>query len=247
MKIVAIIPCRFDSTRFPGKPLAPIAGTPLIEHVYNRVRQTAGITDVAVATDDQRIYDAVTAFGGNCLMTSGECRTGTDRAAEAARMMGLEAEDIVVNIQGDQPLIAPETIEETIAPLLSPVDFGMSTPIVAIEDPQEIASPKNVKVVFDGGGFALYFSRAPIPMIRDPETIARKYKHLGIYAFSRRFLDLFARLPSGKLEEIEKLEQLRALEFGYKIRVVETRHDSPSVDLPEDVGHIEALLAAAAG
>ncbi len=244
MKIAAIIPSRYESTRFPGKPLAPIAGTPLIQHVYNRVRQAPCITDVAVATDDQRIYDAVMGFGGDCVMTRDKCRTGTDRVAEAARLMGLEPGDIVVNVQGDQPLIAAETIEQTVAPLLSPVDFGVSTPLLAIDDETTINSTKNVKAVFDSGGFALYFSRAPIPYARDPETPARIYKHLGVYAFAIGFLGLFASLPSGKLEEIEKLEQLRVLEYGYKIKVVITEHDSPSVDLPEDIEYIESLMAA---
>jgi 3-deoxy-manno-octulosonate cytidylyltransferase (CMP-KDO synthetase) len=245
MRIVAIIPSRYESTRFPGKPLAPIAGIPLIQHVYNRVRQTPGLTDIAVATDDQRIYEAVMGFGGNCLMTPAECRTGTDRAAEAARLMELEPGDIVVNVQGDQPLIAPETIEKTVAPLLSPVDFGVCTPLFAVDDEAVINSGKNVKVVFDSGGFALYFSRSPIPFVRDPGTPVRIYKHLGVYAFSKRFLGLFANLPTGVLENIEKLEQLRVLEYGYKIKAVISDHDSPSVDLPEDIRHIESLIAAA--
>jgi 3-deoxy-manno-octulosonate cytidylyltransferase (CMP-KDO synthetase) len=242
MRVVAIIPSRYESTRFPGKPLAPIAGVPLIQRVYDRVRLASCVTDIAVATDDQRIYDTVAGFGGNCVFTSGECRTGTDRADEAARLLGLAPDDIVVNVQGDQPLIAPETIEETVAPLLAPVDFGLVTPIAAISDEREISSIKNVKAVFDQGGFALYFSRSPIPLARDAGTPCRTYKHLGVYAFSRGFLGLFAGLPSGKLEETEKLEQLRALEYGYKIRVVITRHDSPSVDIPEDIRHIETLL-----
>lgn len=243
MKIVAIIPSRYDSTRFPGKPLAPIAGVPLIQHVYNRVRMAPCITDIAVATDDQRIYDTVAGFGGNCVLTGNECRTGSDRAAEAARLLELDPDDIVVNVQGDQPLVAPETIEETVSPLLSPVDFGLVTPLVVARDDREIASTQVVKAVFDKGGFALYFSRSPIPLARDPETPCQIYKHLGIYAFTKRFLGLFTGLPSGALEETEKLEQLRVLEYGYKIRVVITDHDSPAVDVPEDIRHIETLMA----
>ena len=245
MRIAAIIPSRYESTRFPGKPLALIAGIPLIQHVYNRVRQASCLTDIAVATDDQRIYEAVMGFGGECVMTPAECRTGTDRAAEAARLMELEPGDIVVNVQGDQPLIAPETIEKTVAPLLSPVDFGVSTPLFALDDEAAIKSGKNVKAVYDSGGFALYFSRSPIPFVRDPGTPVQIYKHLGVYAFSRRFLGLFASLPTGVLEDIEKLEQLRVLEYGYKIKVVISDQDSPSVDLPEDIRHVESLLAAA--
>jgi len=245
MKILAIIPARYESSRFPGKPLAPIAGVPLIQHVYDRVRLASCVTDIAVATDDERIYDTVTGFGGNCVLTEAPCRTGSDRAAVAARLLDFAPDDIVVNVQGDQPLIAPETIAETVAPLLSPVDFGLVTPIFPTRDAEEIASVKNVKVVCDKGGFALYFSRSPIPFARDPETPAQIYKHLGVYAFTKRFLGLFTGLPTGTLEDIEKLEQLRALEFGYKIKAVITRHDSPSVDVPEDIPRIEALLAAA--
>jgi len=246
MRVVAIIPSRYESTRFPGKPLALIAGVPMIRRVYDRVRLASCITDIAVATDDQRIYDTVAAFDGNCVLSPADCRSGSDRAAEAAKLLELDPDDIVVNVQGDQPLIAPETIDETVAPLLSPADFGMSTALFAVQDRQEILDPKNVKAVFDTGGFALYFSRSPIPLARDAGTPQTTYKHLGIYAFSRRFLGLFAGLPSGVLENIEKLEQLRALEYGYKIKMIITRHDSPSVDVPEDIPRIEKLITSAA-
>ncbi|MFO8048596.1 MAG: 3-deoxy-manno-octulosonate cytidylyltransferase [Desulfosudaceae bacterium] len=243
MKVTAIIPSRFGSSRFAGKPLAPIAGIPMIERVYERIRRTPCVTDIAVATDDRRIYEAVTSFGGNCLMTGDQCRSGTDRAAEAAAQLALSPDDIVVNIQGDQPLIAPETVEATISPLLyRPDDFAMTTAAFAIVNDRERVDPKDVKMVIDRAGFALYFSRAPIPFDRDGGGSFEMYKHLGIYAYTRRFLDIFASLDESPLEQIEKLEQLRALEYGYRIKVVVTRHDSPEVDLPEDIKRIEAQL-----
>lgn len=242
MKVAAIIPSRFGSTRFSGKPLAPIAGRPMIQRVYERVQQAACVTHIAVATDHQAIYDAVSAFGGNALMTSQQCRTGTDRAAEAAEKIGLEDEDIVINIQGDQPLIAPETIDETASLLLSDRSVEMTTAAFAITDSREITNPKDVKVVFDGNGTALYFSRSPIPLARDADTRFDTYKHLGIYAYTKRFLAVFTRLPYGRLEDIEKLEQLRALENGFALKVVVTTHDSPEVDVPEDIPRIEEKL-----
>ncbi|MFP4445440.1 MAG: 3-deoxy-manno-octulosonate cytidylyltransferase [Desulfosudaceae bacterium] len=243
MKVTAIIPSRFGSSRFAGKPLVPIAGIPMIQRVYERIRQAPDVTDIAVATDDRRIYEAVTAFGGKCLMTGGQCRSGTDRVAEAAAQLDLADDDIVVNIQGDQPLIAPETVEATIIPLLDrPPAFAMTTAACAIVKPREKTDPKDVKMVLDRDGFALYFSRAAIPFARDGETDFEMYKHLGIYAYTRKFLDIFTELPNGRLEEIEKLEQLRALEFGHRIRTVITPFDSPEVDIPDDIGRIEAQL-----
>ncbi|MDY6906336.1 MAG: 3-deoxy-manno-octulosonate cytidylyltransferase [Thermodesulfobacteriota bacterium] len=242
-KVAAIIPSRFGSTRFPGKPLAPIAGTPMIQRVYQRVQQARCVTHIAVATDSQAIFDAVTAFGGNALMTSDQCRSGSDRAAEAAGHLDLDSDDVIINIQGDQPLIAPETIDETTAPLLDDIDVEMTTAAFAIVNLQEITNPKDVKVVFDEKGMALYFSRSPIPQARDAGTLFTTYKHLGIYAYTKRFLDLFTHLPYGRLEDIEKLEQLRALEHGHGIKVVVTPHDSPEVDLPEDIARIEKTMA----
>ncbi|MDY6824195.1 MAG: 3-deoxy-manno-octulosonate cytidylyltransferase [Thermodesulfobacteriota bacterium] len=242
MKVAAIIPCRFGSTRFSGKPLTPIAGTPMIQRVYERVQQAESITHTAVATDNETIFDAVAAFGGNALMTSEQCHSGTDRVAEAANQLNLATDDIVINIQGDQPLIAPETIDATAAPLLSGIDAEMTTAAFAIVDSGEITNPKDVKVVFDNKAMALYFSRSPVPLGRDAETRFDTYKHLGIYAYTKRFLDIFTRLPYGRLEDIEKLEQLRALEYGYNIKVVVTPHDSPEVDLPADIPRIEEKL-----
>ena len=241
MKIVAIIPARYGSTRFTGKPLANIAGKPMIQWVYDKARQAASIKYVYVATDDQRIYDTVENFGGKAVMTLPENRSGTDRVAEAAEKIGLEMDDIVVNIQGDQPLFDPRCLNQVVEPFLTNPDLEMSTLAFKIVNKDEITNPKDCKVTFDSKGYALYFSRSPIPCARDSNTIFDTYKHLGIYAYTRRFLENFRRLPEGKLEMIEKLEQLRALENGHRIKVVVTEYDSPEVDLPEDIARIERM------
>lgn len=244
MKIAVIIPSRFGSTRFKGKPLALIAGKTMIQRVYDLAGQASVVTDVCVASDDERILDAVARFGGSALMTSTLNQTGTDRVAEAAEKMGLEPDDIIVNIQGDQPMVDPRCIDEVVHPFFSDADLGMSTLAYAITREDEIRNPKDVKVVFDTNGFALYFSRSTIPYDRDGDMPFDTYKHLGIYAYTHQFLKKFKSLPEGKLERIEKLEQLRVLEHGYKIKVVTTEFDSPEVDLLEDIARIEALIAA---
>jgi len=243
MKIVAVIPSRYGSTRFPGKPLAEICGIPLIQRVYENCMKSGAVDAVFVATDDQRIADAVSEFGGRFMMTSEENRSGSDRAAETGRKLGLSDEDIIVNVQGDQPLVHPDCIRDVIQPLLEDRTLDMSTLVFKIVDEREITDPKDVKVVFDDCGMALYFSRAMIPFPRDPGTKCDFYKHLGVYAYSMKFLETFCRLPEGVLENIEKLEQLRALEYGYRIKTVITEHDSPEVDLPEDIERIEKILS----
>ena len=240
MKTVVIIPSRYGSTRFEGKPLAVISGKPMIQWVYERAESAENVDMVAVATDDARIVSAVNGFGGGTILTSVENRSGTDRVAEAAEKLNLADDDIVVNIQGDQPCIHPDCIHEVTAPLKTNPENRMSTLAFRIVRPEEITNPKDVKVTFDTLGNALYFSRAPIPFARDADTVFDTYKHLGIYAYTRRFLDIFRNLPDGRLENIEKLEQLRAMEYGYRIQVVVTRHDSPEVDIPEDIQRIEA-------
>jgi len=240
MKIVVIIPARYDSTRFPGKPLRLLEnGKPMIQQVYERVNLSNIATDVVVATDDQRIFDAVIGFGGNAVMTSQENRSGTDRVAEAAEKMGLDLDDIVINIQGDQPKVHSQHLQDVVRPFKTEPDIEMSTLAFKIVKKGEITNPKDCKVTFDNSGYALYFSRSPIPCARNADTIFDTYKHLGIYAYRRRFLEIFRNLPEGKLEKIEKLEQLRAIEYGYKIRVVITEYDSPEVDHPEDILRIE--------
>jgi 3-deoxy-manno-octulosonate cytidylyltransferase (CMP-KDO synthetase) len=239
---IAIIPARYGSSRLEGKPLALIAGKSMIQRVVEQAQKSRAVTQAIVATDDERIMTAVKAFGGRAVMTSDACRSGTDRVAETADMLGLGPDDIVVNIQGDQPVFNPLTIDELIRPFSLDPDLVMSTLAFKIEDEREITDPKDVKVTFDRNGFALYFSRAQIPFPRDRETRADFFKHLGFYAYKKSFLDKLVTLPTGTWEEVEKLEQLRALEFGFRIKVVITPYDSPEIDLPEDIKRIEAKL-----
>lgn len=242
MKIAAIIPCRYGSSRFDGKPLAMIAGRSMLQRVYEQAKQAKNITEVVVATDDHRIFEAVTTFGGKAVMTSESNRSGTDRVAEAAEKINLCPDDIVINIQGDQPLLDPRCLDQVVGPFLSNDELEMSTLAFAIISENEITNPKDVKVTFDNQGFALYFSRSPIPLARDADIRFDTYKHLGIYAYTRRFLDVFKNMPEGNLESIEKLEQLRVLEYGHRIKVVVTAYDSPEVDIPEDIARIEEML-----
>ena len=242
--IHVIIPSRYQSGRFPGKPLALIAGKPMIQHVVERAQASPLPKQVAVATDDERIAAAVRAFGGTCVMTRPDHHSGTDRLAEAAGLLGIPDEDIVVNIQGDQPLFAPEILAETAGPLLEDPDLPMATLIYRITVPEEITNPNHVKTVFDHRGRALYFSRSPVPHYRDGNQLdAPAYRHLGFYAYRKKFLDIFVKLPMGQWEALEKLEQLRALEHGYAIQVSLTQHDSIEVDTPEDIRRVERLLA----
>lgn len=243
MRVVVIIPSRYGSSRFDGKPLANISGKPMIQWVFQRAMKAQSVESVHVATDDDRIRDAVCVFGGNVVMTSSMCRSGTDRVAEAAERLALEKKDVVVNIQGDQPLVDPRCFDTVVQPFRDDPNVKMSTLAYAIVNERELTDPKDVKVTFDNKGDALYFSRATIPHDRDGVEGYDTYKHLGVYAYTRDFLDRFRSLPPGKLEEIEKLEQLRALEHGYRIRVMVTPYDSPEVDLPEDVHRIEERIS----
>ena len=239
---VVIIPARYGSSRFDGKPLHPIGGKPMIQRVFERCRRSRSVTAVAVATDDRRIFDAVAGFGGKAVMTGDACRSGSDRVAEAADGMGLAVDDIIVNVQGDQPLIDPHCIDDVLRPFEDDPEVAMTTLAFRIVEAREISDPKDCKVVFDQRGDALYFSRSAIPFARDAGTEFATYKHLGVYAYTRRFLEIYRNLPEGRLERIEKLEQLRVLEHGHRIRVVITEYDSPEVDLPEDIPRIEARL-----
>jgi 3-deoxy-manno-octulosonate cytidylyltransferase (CMP-KDO synthetase) len=242
MKVVCIIPSRYQSSRFEGKPLADLAGKPMIQHVYERVMRSASITYAAVATDDDRIFAAVKSFGGRAIMTGSAHRSGTDRIAEAVSGLGLDATDIVVNIQGDQPVFEPTQIDEVVKPLLDDPAIPMSTLIYRIVRTEEITHPNAVKVVFDKNHFALYFSRSTIPFVRDKGLETDYYKHHGIYAYRKGFLDQFTRLPEGVLERREALEQLRALEHGYRIKVVETPYDSVEVDTPAELERVRKLI-----
>ncbi|MBF0204094.1 MAG: 3-deoxy-manno-octulosonate cytidylyltransferase [Desulfamplus sp.] len=250
--ITAIIPSRYGSSRFEGKPLASVAGKPMIQRVYEQALKSEKIETVIVATDDDRIFRAVEKFGGKAILTESTLRSGTDRVAQATTLLGLAPDDIVVNIQGDQPLFNPACIDEMLAPFVTEPMVMMSTLAFKIINLCEITDPKDVKVVLDKDGYALYFSRSRIPFLRDGgtldgeisegETRVNYYKHLGFYAYRKSFLDRIATLPEGTLENIEKLEQLRVLEYGYRIKVVITSHDSLEVDIPEDIVKIENSL-----
>ncbi len=242
VQVVCIIPSRYESTRFPGKPLADLCGKPMIRHVYERVLKAKSVTFAAVATDDERIFDVVQAFGGRAVMTSPHNRSGTDRIAEAVEALQLEDDAIVVNIQGDQPLFEPSQVDEVVEPLRDDPSIPMSTLIYRIVRPEEITHPNAVKVVFDNRLFALYFSRATVPFVRDRDKRADYYKHHGIYAYRRAFLRTFSALPEGVLERLEALEQLRALENGHRIRVVVTLHDSVEVDTPAELELVRRLI-----
>ena len=221
----------------------PLGGKPMIERVWERVRQAASVSGVLVATDDERIRDAVQAFGGQAVMTRSDHRTGTERIAEVAA--ARKDVEIFVNVQGDEPLIDPAAIDQAVEAIQSDSEVSVSTLAVPIGSPADIMDPNIVKVVLDFDGNALYFSRAPIPWVRDRggPVHAQHLKHLGLYAFRRDALLEFATFPQGDLERVEQLEQLRWLENGYRIRVAETEHDSVSVDVPEDVKRVEDLLS----
>ncbi len=242
MKITAIIPARYASTRFEGKALADIMGKPMVQHVYERAARASLVSEVIVATDDERIVSAVRAFGGRAEMTGKEHETGTDRLAEVAARSDA---DIVVNVQGDEPLIEPSMIDEAIRPLVDDPVVLMATLKSRIKSLHDFLSPNVVKVVTDWQGYALYFSRSPLPNFRDKwndlkdEAFASGkllcHKHVGLYVYRRDFLLQYAQMEPTRLELAEKLEQLRVLEKGYRIKVVETEHESIGVDTPADL------------
>ena len=239
--IYVIIPARYAAKRFPGKPLALWQGRPLIQHVYACACKSSLPKAIVVATDDERIAEVVRAFGGKVVMTAKDHPSGTDRLAEAANLLGLKAQDIIVNVQGDMPYFHPEIIAEVSRPLLENPLLPMSTLAQKITLKEEITDPNCVKVVFTPTGKALYFSRAPIPYDRDKKGITY-YKHLGIYGYRKAFLDKFVKLEQTPLEKIEKLEQLRALEHGYSIFVAETKHTAIDVNVPEDLAKLEKMM-----
>jgi 3-deoxy-manno-octulosonate cytidylyltransferase (CMP-KDO synthetase) len=242
-KVVLVIPARFGSTRLPGKPLISLAGKPMIQRVYERAKLAQHASRVIVATDDERIVKAVQDFGGQARMTRLDHRTGTERVAEVA---AHEAGDVFVNVQGDEPLLDPAAVDTAIKALLDDPQVSVSTVATPIKVPGDIMDPNVCKVVLDFDENALYFSRAPVPWVRDTNSKiqVRHWKHLGLYVFRRDALLEYPTLPQGELERIEQLEQLRWLENGWKIRVAEVEHDAVSVDVPEDVARVEKLLAA---
>jgi len=251
MKVAAVIPARYHSTRLPGKPLADIAGEPMIRWVYERARSARLVNELWVATDDERIYKAVKSFGGNCQITSPKHLSGTDRIAEIAKGMDW---DLVVNVQGDEPLIDPAMVDAVIISLQEDSSIGMSTLKRKITAVNELFDPNVVKVVTDKNEYALYFSRSPIPYFRDAWKSIKSieavplpfsaFKHVGLYAYKREFLLHLTGLKPTPLEKIERLEQLRALENGFKIKVKTTEKDSLSVDSPADLLQIRRLVEA---
>lgn len=239
--VLAVIPARYASTRLPGKPLAMISGRPMIQHVVERVKRAQTVSRVVVATDDKRIEAAVVAFGGEAVLTRADHLTGTDRVAEVAAHISAA---IYVNVQGDEPLVDPGIVDAVVAAMLEDDSIQIGTPCSAILRAGDIMDPNVTKVVRDFEGNGLYFSHAPIPWVRDTgDTVtARHWKHIGIYAFRRDVLLEIPTLPPGELERVEKLEQLRWLENGFRIRVVETEYDAVSVDVPADIERVEKIL-----
>ncbi len=254
MRITAVIPARYGSTRFEGKPLADILGKPMIQWVYEGVTQSKLIDEVIVATDDQRILEAVQSFGGKAMMTSPHHYTGTDRVAEVARKLKSE---IIVNVQGDEPLLKGQIIDKAIRPLLKDDSLFMSSLMTRIEVIKDWLNPHQGKVVVDQKSFALYFSRSPIPFPRDfkVEQILsnpadkrgifskRVFKTIGLYVYRRHFLLKLSRMKPTPLEKLEKLEQLRVLENGYRIKVILVDYEPIGVDIPEDIQKVVEVLS----
>ncbi|MGB9710364.1 MAG: 3-deoxy-manno-octulosonate cytidylyltransferase [Thermodesulfovibrio sp.] len=252
--VTIIIPARFASTRFPGKVLAPLKNKPIIQHVYEKAKASQLVDEVFVATDDERIFQCVTAFGGKAIMTSKKHLSGTDRIAEAVDILiedgyNLTNKSIIINLQGDEPLIKPQMIDQLVN-IMKEVSYSnkfIGTLAKKIYDEREFQNPNIVKVVFDEAGYALYFSRCPIPFDREKylkrvSTNDFMYKHIGIYGYTVEILKNFIKLPQSRLEKIEALEQLRALENGIKIKVGVTEYDSFGIDTPEDLEVAEQCL-----
>lgn len=239
MNVICIIPARYDSTRLPGKPLLDIAGKPMILRVVERVRQALRPSRVIVATDDERIFAAVQNFGAQACMTDKRHTTGTDRLAEVAKK--LPDADLILNVQGDEPLIPPEALDALVGAFDDRLDLQMATLVTPL-DRQDYDNPAAVKATATLDGHALYFSRSLIPYPRNPETGAIYYKHIGVYAYRRDFLLRFAALPQTPLEKTESLEQLRALEHGFRIRLIETPFQPVGVDTPEDLERVRKIF-----
>jgi 3-deoxy-manno-octulosonate cytidylyltransferase (CMP-KDO synthetase) len=240
-KVAVVIPARYASTRLPAKPLHLIAGKPLVQHVWERCARAKGIDRVIVATDDMRIAEAAFGFGAEVAMTSPKHRSGTDRVAEVAKK--LRGFSHVINVQGDEPLVDPGVVTRLAAALAKDRKIEMITSASVFTPDDDVANPNMVKVVLDREGHGLYFSRSPIPFVRNDGVRPQFYRHQGIYGYSMKFLLQFVKWKPGILEQAESLEQLRALENGASIRVILAKHAAVGVDTPEDVTAVERLLA----
>jgi len=239
--ITAIIPARMASTRLPGKPLLDLCGKPIIQWVYERALSAGVFESILVATPDDDIVNAVRAFGGQAVLTSIEHRSGSDRLAEVCRKM--RTGDIIVNVQGDEPLLDPKAVETLALALREDESIRMGSLMRALDESDDADDPNLVKVVVDRNGFALYFSRSLIPYVRDAGVTAKVYGHIGVYAYRRDFLLEFTSTPAAMLEKAESLEQLRALENGYRIKMIETTARAVGVDTPEDLERVRALVS----
>lgn len=245
-RALAVIPARYQSSRFPGKALHELAGKPMIQHVVERTARARTVARVVVATDDERIASAVRRFGGEAVMTRGDHRSGTDRLAEVA---AREPAPIFVNVQGDEPLIEPAAIDLAVETLAADPNVTIATLATPILTAAALLDPNIVKIVMDFDSNALYFSRSPIPFLRDaaPAASPHHFKHIGLYVYRREALTEFPTLPPGELERDEQLEQLRWLENGYRIRVAVSEYDSLSVDVPEDAERVAERMRSASG
>jgi 3-deoxy-manno-octulosonate cytidylyltransferase (CMP-KDO synthetase) len=240
---IGVIPARLGSTRLAKKVLLDICGKPMIQHVWESAKKAKALDDVIIATDDEAVLNAAKRFGAKTVLTSVDHKSGTDRVVEIVNPLDVR---VVVNIQGDEPLIHPSMINELAMALLNDNNLVMATLAKRIKDEKEVHDPNIVKVVLDKEGFALYFSRAPIPYNREPLggfLTQCHYKHIGIYAYTKDFLFSFTNMSQSKLEQIEKLEQLRVLENGYKIKVIETKYETKSVDTQADVDIVKSLMS----
>lgn len=239
MRIVGVIPARLGSTRFPEKVLAPILGRPMIWWVWEQAKKAKCFSEVYIATDSRKIFDVVKAFGGKPVMTSRKHKSGTDRIAEAVK--NIKA-DIIVNIQGDEPLIKSTMLDKAVEPLLKDYGLVMSTLICKVADKKLLSDSNIVKVAVDKNGFALYFSRAVIPSLERSGSFDYFFKHIGVYVYRKTFLLQYVRMKQSRLEKIEKLEQLRVLENGYRIKTVETRFDTVPVDTREELAKVVRII-----
>ncbi len=238
MKKIIVIPARYESTRLPGKPLLEVSGKSLVQLVYERASESRLADSVIVATDDRRIMDAALSFGAEAVMTSPSCKSGTDRVFEAVKDTDF---DLIINVQGDEPFIRPDMIDLLFS-VMENESLDVATLCAPVADDNEYSNPNTVKVVLDKNGFALYFSRSPIPYVRNGNTRSMLYKHIGVYGFKREFLQQFVSMQKSRLEETESLEQLRILENGYRIKVLTTHYDGFGIDTREDLQRARLIL-----